>query len=203
MQPEAFFEIDLPSNVVVQEFNSVPEGETNSVFFCQGLVRGERKEFFLKINKNPKINLINEENVIKALKTHGIPVPSILFASHNGNDFIAVEKISGVLLWDLIDPRRNNSNSQSREKCLFEYGKWLAKIHQLPIKWEKQKRSKLYGFIGEEVEEDQRFKNIVNWIKTNRPQRQEDVFVHGDYNTASVIFDSNQLQGIIDWEFAG
>jgi aminoglycoside phosphotransferase (APT) family kinase protein len=194
---------DLPPDVVVQEFKQVPEGETNNVYLCQGFVRGEHKEFFLKINKNPKISLINEEKVINALKKYGIPVPSILFASHNGNEFIAVEKIHGVLLWDLIDPSRDKSDSQNVKACLFEYGKWLAKIHQLPLKWDKQKRTKLYDLIGEEDEVDERYKTLSHWIRVNNPQHREEVFVHGDYNTASVILESNQVRGIIDWEFAG
>lgn len=66
--------LPLPSNVTLLQIKPVPEGETNNVFFCQGVVSGENKEFFLKITKNSKLNLKNEEEVIAMLKPCDIPV---------------------------------------------------------------------------------------------------------------------------------
>ena len=44
---------------------------------------------------------------------------------------------------------------------------------------------------------------LVSWLRVHRPVKIDRVFVHGDYNTASVIFDQDEIAGIIDWEFAG
>lgn len=204
MQSNRLVGLTPPSNVSILDTKRIMEGETNEVYFCRGVVDNRNVDFFLKINKNPKIDLKNEEVVLQELRRYDFPIPTMLFSCHEkGLSFIALEEIQGTILWDLIDPKRKKYDSDQVHIYLYEYGKWLALIHKLPIKWTPQKRPKLYDFIGEEIESDPRFKKSVLWLDANRPKNVEKVFVHGDYNTGSVIFDNKKIKGIIDWEFAG
>lgn len=200
---EKLFKINLPKNVSIHDVEYFSEGETNEVYFCRAVLAGKDVNFFLKINKNPQIDLKNEDDVLQALQLYSFPIPRILFSCHNKHSFIALEEIQGILLWDLIDPRRKNYDPNNLQIYLFEYGKWLARIHQLPLKWHHQKRPKLYDFVDEDTDSDPRFKKIILWLSANKPSSFDTVFVHGDYNTASVIFDEKEIKGIIDWEFAG
>jgi aminoglycoside phosphotransferase (APT) family kinase protein len=200
---ENLLQINLPKNVSILDVKHISEGETNEVYFCRGVLDRNDVNFFLKINKNPKINLKNEDEVLQAFQLYDFPVPRILFSCHNKHSFIALEEIQGFLLWDLIDPRRKNYDPKNLHIYLFEYGKWLALIHQLPLKWHHQKRPKLYEFSDKDVGSDPRFEKIISWLSANKPIRFDSVFVHGDYNPANVIFDEKEIKGIIDWEFAG
>lgn len=203
MKPEELLKLELPENVLIQDIKHIPEGETNDVYFCRAILDGKFVDFFLKISKNQQIDLKNEDNVLQALQLYDFPVPRVLFSCHNIYSFIALEEIQGTMLWDLIDPRRKSYDPCNLQFYLFEYGKWLALIHKLPLKWNHQKRPKLYKFIGEETERDPRFKKLVSWLEANKPEKIENVFVHGDYNTASLLIDKKEITGIIDWEFAG
>lgn len=196
--------VNLPANVLIQEIKHIPEGETNDVYFCRSVLDGKDVDFFLKISKNPEADLLkNEADVLQALQLHDFPVPCVLFSCHNRRSFIALEEIQGTTLWDFIDPRRKKYASHKLQIYLFEYGKWLALIHRLPLKWNHQKRTRLYECIGEELEEDPRFIELISWLDVNKPDKSESVFVHGDYNIASVIIDEDEIKGILDWEFAG
>lgn len=203
MIPEKLLKVNFPKNVSIKEVKEIPEGETNEVYYCRGVLNEKDASFYLKVNKHPKIDLQNEDEVLRALQLYDFPAPRVLFSSHDGISFLALEEIQGTILWDLIDQKRAKYNPYKLEIYLFEYGKWLARIHQLPLKWQDQKRPKLYGFIGEEKENDPRFKKLVSWLDANIPSSCHNVFVHGDYNPASVVIDENEITGIIDWEFAG
>jgi aminoglycoside phosphotransferase (APT) family kinase protein len=139
MKPEALLKLKLPENVLIQDVKHIPEGETNDVYFCRAVLDGKSVNFFLKINKNQKIDLKNEDNVLQALQLYDFPVPRVLFSCHNTVSFIALEEIRGTLLRDLIDPRRKKYDPCNLQFYLFEYGKWLAIIHKLPLKWHQQK----------------------------------------------------------------
>ncbi|MCX7048495.1 MAG: aminoglycoside phosphotransferase family protein [Candidatus Sumerlaeota bacterium] len=114
-----------------------------------------------------------------------------------------MEALPGVMIWEYIDPRRRRFDQDKALSYLRAYGECLGQIHSLPMEWPPQKRSKLYGFIGEEDVEDARFQQLVSWLQSHATARDLRTFVHGDLNTASVLFQDGSVSGVVDWEFAG
>jgi aminoglycoside phosphotransferase (APT) family kinase protein len=149
------------------------------------------------------LSLSNEQAVLTALKNTDIPVPGVIWYGSERNEVLIVEAIVGQMIWDYIDPRRESYDREKAHLYLHAYGKSLAQIHNLDITWSPQKRLGLYGFIGEEKIEDERFRRLVAWIKDNNMVYPGHVFVHGDFNTASVLIQDDSISGVIDWEFAG
>jgi len=73
----------------------------------------------------------------------------------------------------------------------------------LSIDWAPQRRTRLYEFIGEENVDDVRFQRLVSWLQSQTIARDDRTFVHGDFNTASMLLDDGILSGVVDWDFAG
>jgi aminoglycoside phosphotransferase (APT) family kinase protein len=193
----------FPSSVEISFVEKNTIGETNDVYICKGKIKGRAVDFFLKVNKHPHLDLSNERIVLEELTHSNIPVPRVIFYGDDGKEFLALEVVGGYLLWDYIDPKRQMYDALKVLPYLRKYGECLAKIHNLPLKWKLQKRSRLNGLIGEEDLQEDRFRMLVSWLKDNEPTRKEQVFVHGDFNTASVLFDHDVISGVVDWEFSG
>ena len=195
--------VDLPDSLKIDSIKKDASGETNNVFFCQGEFDGRSISAYIKVNKDPHLSLSNEYEVLRALAGTGLSVPVALWYGGKHNEVLVIEAMAGRMIWDYIDPRRAPYDANRALAYLCAYGQCLARIHCLPLTWPPQIRSRMHGLIGEENLEDQRFKRLVSWVKSNAVVSPERVFVHGDFNTASVLFDQDSISGILDWEFAG
>ncbi len=196
-------DINLPSEFRIDTLEKNVDGETNDVFFCKGEFDGRSICAYVKVNKNLQLSLSNEHAVLTELKSANILVPRVIWYGGKSNEVLIVEAVAGDVIWDYIDPRRESYDSDKALLYLHAYGECLAQIHSLDISWPSQKRPRLYGLIGEETIEDDRFKEIVSWIQSNNEVSPGQVFVHGDFNTANVFFHDDSISGVIDWEFAG
>lgn len=196
-------EINLPDKLKIDSVVKNEEGETNDVFFCKGHFDGRLITAYIKVNKNPRLSLFNENAVLTELKNTKIPVPEVIWYGGKKNEILIIEAVVGDLIWDFIDSRRGAYDIKKSLLYLHACGECLAQIHNLEIAWTPQKRPRLYGLIGEEKVDDERFKRLVSWIKTNKVTTANQVFVHGDFNTASLLFHNDSISGVIDWEFAG
>lgn len=195
--------LDLPDRLRIDFVERNLIGETNDVFFCRGMFGGRAIDAYIKINKHPHLSLANEYALLTALDHGPIPVPNVIWYNSERNEVLIIEAIAGNLIWDAIDPRRGPYNKEKALDSLGTYGECLARIHSLDIAWPQQKRPRLYGLIGEQKVQDERFKRLVSWIRANDTISPGQVFVHGDFNTASVLMNDDTISGVIDWEFAG
>jgi len=198
-----FLALEAPPQMQLLAIERNAAGETNTVLRCQARIQGQRMEAYLKIAKGPRHSLANERDILGVLSKQDIPVPEVLYYQDSPVPFLLLEALPGRMVWDFIDPRRERFEAGALIPYLRSYGRTLARIHQLPISWPPQKRGKLYGLLGEEQVPDRGFPQVVSWVRSNTPERSEDVFVHGDLNTASLLFLNGKISGIVDWEFAG
>lgn len=201
MNPIAGIEIPTDWDLFCIEKNV--NGETNDVFSCKAMVHDQPIDVHVKVAKSKRHQLSNEQEVLKALSGKGVPVPSVLCYRDSPVAFLVLKSLPGRMLWDYIDPRREWYSEGSVLKYLRLYGECLARIHGLPLQWAHQKRSILNGLIGEETIDDNVFKGLVSWLREHLPSEREEVFVHGDLNTANVLFMDGEISGVVDWEFAG
>jgi len=196
-------ELDLPAELKVDFLERNLIGETNDVYTCDGTFADRPISAFIKVSKHPELSLSNEREVLAALADTDLPVPRLIWYGGPQNDILITETLGGEMIWDYIDPRRLLHDPDKAISYLSAYGESLAQIHNLNLPWAPQKRPRLYGLIGQQDLEDSRFRRLVSWVEQNEVQPTDPVFVHGDYNTASVLFDDDLISGIVDWEFAG
>ena len=196
-------DVDLPDALSIHFIERNVYGETNDVFLCRGEFDGRMITVYIKVNKDPQLNLSNEQAILNELKHTDVPVPEVLWYGGEKNEVLIVDAMKGDMIWDYIDPRRRLYDRDQALLHLHAYGDCLAQIHGLDIVWPPQKRSQLHGLIGEESVDDDRFRHLVSWLNANNTISPGQVFVHGDFNTANVLFENNSLSGVVDWELAG
>lgn len=177
-------------------------GESNTIHRIRGRYQGTPLTAYLKRSKNLRHCLANEYAILEELASTDVPVPRVVWVSEE-RDALLLEAIDGILIWDLIDHKREHYDESSVLTALREYGEMLGRIHRLTPECSLQPRTQLYGFIGEEKTSDQRFREIIDWLKTHKIKHKDYVFVHGDYHTGNVILRDGVVSGIVDWEYAG
>lgn len=196
-------DIDLPEALSISSAERITIGETNDVFFCKAEFETEPVSVYIKVSKGSGSSLANERAVLERLAPTAIPVPRVIWYGSSARDVLVLEAMPGDILWDHIDPRRKSFDQGQVLPLLHAYGECLGRIHALPIEWPVGGRPRLYGFLGEEEVEDPRSQRLVSWLKSQDPPQRNHVFVHGDFNTASVLFARGCVSGVVDWEFAG
>lgn len=200
---EELAHIDLPDQLRIHSVERNPIGETNDVFCCKGEFGGIAVSAYVKVNKNPQLSLSNEQAVLTALVASEIPVPEVLWYGGEDNEVLVLKAMVGDMIWNYIDPRRELYDRARVIPYLTAYGDCLARIHSLDLTWPPQRRPRLWGLIGEENIQDDRFKRLVSWFRAHNTDCTEHVFVHGDLNTASVLVQDGSVSGVLDWEFTG
>lgn len=196
-------EYAVPSGVRILKADKNSVAEVNAVYRCVGLRNDTRFRFFLKISKSADTNMTNERHVLEELQRYGFPVPKPLWHGRGRREFLAVEERPGEMLRDVLNPLSPKYNELVCYDLLQQFGELVGKLHTLPIEWEEQKRTALYGFLGEQDVEDERFQTLVQWLRSNVPEKHTLGFVHGDLNDANVLVDSREVSAILDWESAG
>ncbi len=199
----ALDDLRLPAHVELHSAKRDNTGETNDVFSCHARWQGREISCYLKVGRQEGDCLGNEAAVLKQLETSPIPVPTVIWYHEGPPALLIVETIPGHIVWDYIDPRRPQCDTHRLAGYLRSYGRCLAQIHELPLAWPDQKRRRLESLADEQDVSDPASDELVAWLGQNAPRRREEVFVHGDFNTASVLFRDGRLTGVIDWEFAG
>ena len=155
----------LPDHFRLNTYIKNVNGETNDVFYVTGEFHSDSISAYVKVNKNPKLSLSNEEAVLKMLKDTNIPVPKVIWYGGKDNEVLILEVVSGEMIWDYIDPRYKQYGKDIGLSYLRKYGKCLAQIHNINVSWSTQKRHLLYSFIGEEKVEDNRLKKLMYGFK--------------------------------------
>lgn len=199
----AIGEVQLPPELELLSVTRNTVGDTNDVFFCQARFQGRAVDAYVKIARHPGDCLANERAVLEALGASAVPVARVLWYASEPRAVLVLEALRGNVLWDYIDPRRGHYDQHKVPAYLQSYGECLATIHELPLAWAAQKRPRLGDLIGEQDTGDRRFEEPVSWLRGHAPPVRDEVFVHGDLNTASVLYENVRLTGVIDWEFAG
>jgi aminoglycoside phosphotransferase (APT) family kinase protein len=198
-----FADLELPDELRITAVERNTLGETNDVFSCNAEFEGQSLSAYIKLGKRTKSNLANERAVLDRLAATAIPTPRVLWYGSSPREVLVLEALPGAILWDYIDPRRKLFDRGKALPYLHAYGECLGQIHELALDWPPQRRPRLHGLIGEEEVEEVRFQRLVSWLQTHAPACDDRTFVHGDFNTASVLFCNGRLSGVVDWEFAG
>ena len=196
-------EYAIPEDVeiVAAERNRV--AEVNSVYRCTAHRGGSNFSFYLKVCKSTTATMDNERNALVMLSQQSFPVPRVLWHGAGRRSFLALEERPGVILRDVLNPLSDDHLPHMTNQVLHQLGELVGWLHTIDVQWQPQKRTSLYGFLGEQELDDPRFTEAVLWLRQNMPQSRDNVFVHGDLNDANVLVNGGEISAILDWESAG
>ena len=157
-----------------------------------------------------------EYHVLEAAYAEGVLVPQPHFLGDEslGVPFFIMERIEGETL-----PRRlfrDARYSQARQVIARQLGAILARIHRVPnekyclpglpspqagnspAEEEINRYEEMYRTMAREPHPA--FELAFRWLRQHLPREQERVFVHGDYRLGNIIFGSEGVRAILDWE---
>ena len=188
-------------NIEIEKIISYPPAG-NDVFDCLGKYKSEKKNFIFKSERGSFANFSNEIKVLPKIDKY-MPVPKILESgSHDGHVYIVMEKMHGEKLSDIF---KENHNA-NKEKYLYNYGLALAKIHKLNIACDKAKIRIINDYPKKKDYKnfDEWEKNIINYLKENKPQEIiYNTFIHGDFHYGNIFWKNYEITAILDWEYSG
>ena len=151
-----------------------------------------------------------EAQLLEAARQAGVPTPSLIAWSAGnielGLPFLLVEHIEGETIPQRI--LRKPQFAPAREKLARQYGEALGCIQQIRAEsvsgLKAQDPLERYQQILDDIGEPSPVLAFgFRWLERNRPDRQEQVVVHGDFRNGNGIVDPERgLRAIIDWELS-
>jgi aminoglycoside phosphotransferase (APT) family kinase protein len=167
----------------------------------------------------PSAHAIEREfHVMRALASHGIPVPRTLLLvtdeSVIGRAFYLMGHVDGRIFWDQSLPGMSVAD---RSAIYDEMNRVIARLHQVDIeraglsdygkagnyferqigRWSKQYRAS-------ETENLPAMNRLIEWLPTHIPPGDETSVVHGDYRMDNLVFHPTEprIVAILDWELS-
>jgi aminoglycoside phosphotransferase (APT) family kinase protein len=155
---------------------------------------------------------------IQAAYSEGVLVPKPYFLGDEslGVPFFIMERIEGETI-----PRRlfrDKEYHQARQVMTKQLGARLARIHRVPLeKYPLDGLPTPHAGNSPAEEEISRFEEMYQtmarephpafelafrWLRQHIPAKQEKVLVHGDYRMGNIMFGSDWVRSILDWELA-
>lgn len=153
---------------------------------------------------------MNEHSMMKWMKDM-VPVPDIICSEQeDGLNYLLMSKLEG----DMGRSQKYFLNPQELAKVAAEGLRllWSVNIQECPYdirlehKLEIAEKSVEEGSCDMEDAEEATYsengfkspKDLLNWLKGNRPSYEDAVFSHGDYCMSNLIIKDNQISGFID-----
>ena len=137
----------------------------------------------------------------------GVPVPPLVTASDDpslvGSAFIVMGRVEGETIARRI--LRDEEYAEARSKLAGECGEVLAKLHSVDP-------DEVEGLEGDDPIE--RYRTVLDtsgephpafelgfkWLEANRPPKNADTIVHGDFRLGNLIVGPSGLNAVLDWE---
>ncbi|TVQ38613.1 MAG: hypothetical protein EA384_08690 [Spirochaetaceae bacterium] len=193
----------IPQDVEILSATRNRIAEVNSVYRCTARCRNSTLGLYLKVCKSTTATMDNERDALVVLGQQSFPVPRVLWHGVGRRSFMALEERPGTILRDVLNPLSDNHLPHMTNRVLHQLGELVGWLHTIKLDWQPQKRTSLYGLLGEQELDDPRFQELVHWLRQNAPHNRDQVFVHGDLNDANVLVNRGEVSAILDWESAG
>lgn len=182
------------------------------------VVRKVKKVGLMAKNKN----LYPQYAILDILSSQtNLPVPKVYAFEEDesvlGGEFFVMEKLEGKSYVPWSREGRLFFAEASKSKNITEdFVRYLADLHtfnyksldlKLPLKEidsekyldekikDLEERYSAYKFYDDPIITD-----TFEWLKQNKPKPIELAIIHNDYRTGNLLFQDNQITGILDWE---
>lgn len=194
------------NNIILKEIISYPYAG-NDVIECICSYKGKNIESFIKIERSKVSGMKEEKNNINLLSCNNYykKIPTILdYCVHDKKSILVLKKIYGNRLSEII----NENKEINLNKYLEKYGEELSIIHSIPYDKFKIAKQRIindiptldnYPLLNQENE----IKIYIEYLKKNRCVIDEYCFIHGDFHYANILWNNQEITGVLDFEYSG
>ena len=188
-------------NIKLKEIISYPPAG-NDVVEAIVLVNNKEENVFIKYERSKMADFISESRNLKLIRKYYNKIPLIYENGiYNNKQYIVLSKIEGNRLSDIL-----KESDEFKKDYLFKYGKELAYIHSIPsngFEIAKQRIINNYPKKDDYSNFDEFITKYINYLKENKPIITYDIFIHGDFHYANILWNNNEINGVIDFEYSG
>lgn len=95
---------------------------------------------------------------------------------------------------------------KEKENYLIKYGEELANIHNIPnqlFEYSKQRIINDYPKENDYNIDDEQIIFYIDYLIKNKPDINNNCFIHGDFHYANVLWKNNNISGVLDFEYSG
>jgi aminoglycoside phosphotransferase (APT) family kinase protein len=217
---ESFLHTRVDPRLRLVRFRVVAGGRSKQTIMLT-LADGQGPEFERVIRRDLVVVLtgatvVDEYRVLGALAERGYPVPRPLLLEESGralgSPFMLMEKVTGAVDGDIFDP-------PAAPEAVLHSAEVLGRLHSMPVaEIAPTLREHLRTAPGTAQLRDQvlEFREVwaanarahcvtmdavFRWLLANAESVSPRVsVVHGDYSYHNLMFDGDQLSGVMDWE---
>lgn len=183
---------------LIRIIEQLPAG--NDVLECLVYYKKRYQRVIIKLERSLMADFKSEIEVIKFLRNKYNKLPNIIeYGQYNDKIYIIYKKEQGKKLSQIF-----RSNEKEKEKLLAMLGKELAVIHSLD-KPKKISKKRIINYIPkkENYEFNDDVLKYISWLKENQIDYVDDTFIHGDFHYGNVLFDDDEINKVIDYEYSG
>jgi aminoglycoside phosphotransferase (APT) family kinase protein len=192
--------------------------------------KGHQKGF--AIRKQNKGGLMREHKIFlqqfkfldRLSKNCDLPVPGVHWYENDdsiiGGPFFVMDRLQGesYVPWSK-EGQIFLQRAHDEREIPFQFVQYLAKLHLLdykesgftkdfeePIGEYSYIENKINGleemYFNYQISPDPVMVDALEWLKLNKPAAQRYSIVHNDYRTGNLLYNRNEITGILDWEAA-
>lgn len=171
----------------------------------------------------PSAHAIEREyRVMKALASHGVPVPRMLALCEDesviGRAFYVMDFVDGRVLWNQSLP---DSTNAERAAIYDEMNRVIAALHKVDVAaagladfgkpgnyFERQIGRWSRQYVASITQPIEAMDRLIDWLPAHMPASARDEtrvsVVHGDYRLDNLVFDRAQprVLAVLDWELS-
>lgn len=191
-------------NVKLIDMYSYP-GAQNDVIECNCIYNNEKIKCFVKIERSKMACFSEEIKNINMLCKKNLydKCPKILESGAvNNKNYIVLKKIEGLKLSEIF----KQNKKIDIKKYLINYGRELAIIHKIPMEGFETAKQRIINDIPNQKDYkvfDNKIIKYINILLETKQEYKMDTFIHGDFHYANILWNNNDITGVLDFEYSG
>lgn len=169
----------------------------NDVFHVKVAFQGKEMTAFIKVERQLGADIANEVSVIQNLTF--ACVPEILAYSLSAPKYIVTKEIAGERLSAII----KKENSVNVKMYLARQAELLCEYHKLQNPCHPVKDRTFFHIPTHAFCIQHGLECIYTFLTANAPKAPTQCFVHGDFHYANILWDNEEISGVLDYELSG
>lgn len=168
----------------------------NDVFHVQGIINGSEVTAYIKVARQKGAAIENEAAILSQLDD---PVfPTVIDADFEEPAFAVTTEMPGLRLSVLVGENKNMQSLSYME----EYGEALGKLHRMKLSAPRQADRRFYHRPAQDMLEGLDLVYLTDYFK-RPPVSGGEVFCHGDFHYANILWEDCHIRAILDFELSG
>ena len=169
----------------------------NDVFYARGVYNCKEIKVFIKVNRQQGADVKNEIDILNRIKLENIPIVI-------DNDDEMTYRVTIALSGERLNTILLDKNKFEIFDYLEKYGKKLGEIHKVKGEFNKVKDRRYFHippkeyFINNKIDV-----SIYDYLINCKPKTINYCFCHGDFHYANILWENEEISGILDFELAG